>query len=284
MDKDRPRTDRLRCERAPAVIRLTNAPLNLYLGAMVDLHAFIDIIKAEFPDDRLTWQKAIPTFHPESAEEAAKLLRLANQHRRKIYITGFGNNVDPQGERFGEVLSIRTDRLNDILELAAEDFYIAVGSGFPLREINEHVRKHKLPLSLPHSLLPYVGSVGGAIAAGLSADLHGHDFPLKKYLLKAEIVTPEGEIITPGSECFKSVSGYDIVKIFANSWGLLGLIVSATFRLVPDELAPDFAGMKMKPIERERFLRALVDSEAPEADYSRRIRSKFDPNGILPIV
>ncbi len=264
--------------------RLTKVPLYLYLGAMNDLHAFIEIIKAEFPDDRLTYQKAIPTFHPESTEEAAKLLRLANQQRCKIYITGFGNNVDPQGERFGQVLSIRTDRLNDVLELAAEDFYIAVGSGFPLREINEYVRKHALPLSLPHSYLPYVGSVGGAIAAGLSADLKGHDFPLKKYLLKAEIVTPEGEIIAPGSGCFKSVSGYDIVKIFANSWGLLGLIVSATFRLVPDELAPDFDGMKMKPIERERFLRALVDSEAPEADYSRRIRSKFDPNGILPIV
>ena len=251
---------------------------------MKDLAAFIDIIHGEFPDDRLTYQKAIPTFHPESADEAARLFRLANKHARKIFITGFGNHIDPQGERFGHVISIRTDRLNDVLELAAEDFYIAVGSGFPLREINEYVRKRNLPLSLPHSYLPYVGSVGGAVATGLSADLNGHDFPVKKYLLKAEVVTPEGEIIAPGSNCFKSVSGYDIVKIFANSWGLLGLIVSANFRLVPDDLAPDFSGMKMKPIDRKSFLAALNNTEAAEAEYSRKIRSKFDPHEILPIV
>ena len=245
---------------------------------------FVKIIKSEFPDDRLTYQKAIPTFHPESAKDASALFRLANKHSAKVFITGFGNNVDPQGERFADVVCIRTDRLNDVHALVLEDFYIEVGSGFPLLEINQIVRKRNLSVSLPHSLLPYVGSVGGAIAVGLSSELNGHDYPLKKYLLKAEFVTPEGEIIKPGSTCFKSVSGYDIVKIFAGSWGLLGLIISATFRLVPDELAPDFAGMKMKAIDRARFLRALNDKDATESDYSRKIRARFDPNEVLPIV
>jgi FAD/FMN-containing dehydrogenase len=250
---------------------------------MARLDEFISAIKAEFPDDRLTYQKAVPTFHPETADDAAALFRLANRHHQPIFITGFGNNIDPQGERFTEMIVIRTDRLNKLHKMEADDFYVTVGAGYPLREINTHLREKNL--WMPHSALAYVGSVGGSLAVGLSADFGGHDFPLKKYFIKAEVVTPRGDIIQPGSVCFKSVSGYDIVKLFAGSWGLLGLIVSATFRVMPHSASGDYAEARIKAIDREPFLKAFDESnDAPDAVYSRKVRAKFDPTGILPIV
>lgn len=250
---------------------------------MTELGDFVHIIRSEFPDDRLTYQKGVSTFHPESTEEAARLFKLANRHSQKLYITGFGNNVDPVGEPFVKMVSIRTDRLNTIQEIAPKDFYITTGSGYPLREINFHLDSIKL--YLPHSSLPYVGSVGGAVATGLSAELNGHDFPLKKYFIKTEVVTPEGDIITPGSICFKSVSGYDIVKIFSNSWGLLGLIVSVTFRIMPITAGKELISMKMKAVDRKNFLTGLAESNtAADAIYSRKVKAKFDPHNILPIV
>jgi len=198
---------------------------------------FIKVIRSEFPDDRLTYQKAIPTFHPESAQEAASLFHLANKHRQKLFITGFGNNIDPVGEPFADIVT------------SSIDYFVTTGSGYPLREIN--LRLQKDHLILPHSSLPYIGSVGGALAAGLSSELHGHDFPLKKYFIRAQIVMPSGEIIEPGSSCFKSVSGYDVVKIFSGSWGLLGLIISATFRIMPDSAAAEFAAMKQGAVDRQ---------------------------------
>jgi len=244
---------------------------------------FISAVKGEFPDDRLTYQKAIATFHPESADEAARFLKLANRQKQKVYITGFGNNIDPVGEPYESMVTIRTDRLNDLLEVSAENYFVKVGSGYPLKEINIDIKDREL--FLPHSALPYVGSVGGALAVDLSAELNGHDLPIKKYFIQAEIVTPEGEIITPGSVCFKSVSGYDIVKIFAPSWGLLGLIVSAAFRVMPLSAAEEFGPMKMQGIDREHFLSGLDEtSEETDVIYSRKIKAKFDPENILPIV
>ena len=244
---------------------------------------FISIIKSEFPDDRLTYQKAVPTFHPETAEDAAKLLKLANSHKQQIFITGFGNNIDPQGKPFMNMVSIRTDRLNKLIEIAPDDFYVTAGSGYPLKEINLNLAENEL--WLPHSSLPYVGSVGGSLAAGLSADFDSHDFPLKKYFIKAQIVTPQGEIIEPGSVCFKSVSGYDIVRIFAGSWGLLGLIVSACFRVMPASAQQEYASMKLKSLDRQSLLEALDESETDaDAVYSRKIKAKFDRNNILPVV
>ncbi len=250
---------------------------------MNQVNQFVSLLRGEFPEDRLTYQKQIPTFHPESAEEAGRVVTLANKHGQKLFIAGFGNNIEPVGQSFENLVAMKTDRLNRMIEINAKDLYVTTGSGYPLREINYHLKDQDL--FVPHAELPYVGSVGGALAVGLSAEMHDHDVPLSRYFLKAEIVTPEGEIITPGSICFKSVSGYDIAKIYAGSWGLLGFIVSASFRVMPDTARDDYTAMRQKPIDRSAFLAALDENSSdPNAVYSRKIKNKFDPNNILPIV
>ena len=244
---------------------------------------FIGIIKSEFPEDRLTWQKNVPTFHPENAGDAAALITLANKQKQRLFITGFGNNIDPQGEPFVNMISIRTDRLNKLHQLNAPDFYVKAGSGYPLRELNDDLEAVKL--FMPHSRLPYVGSVGGSIAVNLSAENAGHDLPLKRYFIQAEIVTPQGQIIRPGSACFKSVSGYDVVKIFAGSWGLLGLIVSATFRVFPITAEVEYRDIKMKEVDRKGLIDVLDESnDETNALYNRKVKAKFDPENVLPIV
>jgi FAD/FMN-containing dehydrogenase len=240
---------------------------------MSNLENFISILESEFPEDRLTWQKNVPTFHPENADDASKLLKLANKHEQRIYITGFGNNIDPVGEPFTKMVSIRTDRLNKLTEINAPDFYIKVGAGYPLKELKDDLNSESL--FLPHSHLP----------VDLSAELNGHQLPLRRYFIQAEVVTPAGDIIIPGSPCFKSVSGYDIVKIFAGSWGLLGLIVSATFRVLPMTAEHEYQSMKLNKVDRTKLLGALNESEkATDAVYSRKIKAKFDPVGVLPLV
>ena len=250
---------------------------------MSKLTDFIRIVLSEFPGNRLTYQKGLPTFHPESAEEAAALFRLANKNHQPLYITGFGNHIDPVGSKFEEFLIVRTDRLNTLLKIVPEDFYIVVGGGYPLKEINIHLNEHNL--FLPHACLPFVGSVGGALAVALAAQWDKHPLPISRYLIMGEIVTPEGEIIKPGSVCFKSVSGFDIVKVFSPSWGLLGLIVSATLRVLPVSVREEYDNITMLPVEYKKFASLYTDPGGNiSTQYSLKIKNKFDPNNILPLV
>jgi len=250
---------------------------------MSDTKRFIDMVLEHFPESRLTFQKALPTFHPESVDDAAGLFKLASEQDQKIYITGFGNTIDPDGEQFKELFIVRTDRLNQLVQVVPEDFYVVVRAGYPLQELNLNLEQHGL--FLPHSDLPYVGSVGGAIAAGLTADYKGHDLPVSRYFIKADIVMPDGEVICPGSACFKSVSGFDIVKIFSPSWGQLGLIVNACLRVLPLSIADDYRNLKMHGLEYERFVDTFINpGDNVSAQYSLKIKSKFDPSGRLPLI
>lgn len=263
--------------------RLTSAGALSYLLPMSNMKEFVKTIQSEFPDDRLTFQKGIPTFHPENAAEAASLMKLARKISQPLFISGFCNNIEPAGEKYTGSVVIKTDRLNFLAEISEKDLFVTVGAGYPLPEINRNLVSRKL--MLPHSNLPYAGSVGGAVGVGLAAELHGQPLPISRYLLRAEIVTADGEIINPGSVCFKSVSGYDIVKLFAGSWGLLGLIVTATFRVMPTTANDDYAPACQKEIDRDNFLSGLSQS-SNEADviYSQKIKARFDPDNILPIV
>ncbi len=240
-------------------------------------------IKSEFPDDRLTYQKGLPTFHPENAGEAASLLKIADRNNRQLFIAGFGNNVVPEGEKYNNIIVVKTDRLNQHVEVVADDYYIKIGAGFPLSEINRILQESKL--WIPHASLPYVGSVGGAVAGGLNSMYETHELPLKKYFIKAEIVTPEGDIIEPGSVSFKSVSGYDIVKVFCGSWGLLGMVISATFRVMPTEGSEEYQAITMQKMSRENLVHSLDSSnKSNDAFYTQKIKAKFDPNNILPVL
>jgi FAD/FMN-containing dehydrogenase len=244
---------------------------------------FLKKLSDSFPDDRITSQKKVPTFHPESAVEAAQLFELANEYGHRLFIAGFGNNIIPVGAKFASVLAVQSDRLNRMIEIITQDYYFRVGAGYPLKEINEQLKEQGL--FFPHADLPYVGSVGGALAVGLAARQDKHLLPIGRYFIQAEIVTPEGNIIRPGSACFKSVSGFDIVKIYSPSWGILGMIMTATFRALPLTMKNEFENLIMQPIEYEKFADVYSNpGDNQSAIYSKKIKDKFDPNGVLPLM
>jgi FAD/FMN-containing dehydrogenase len=249
------------------------------------MKGLIDIIKGEFPDDRITWQRGVPTFHPEDIGEAARIFKLANEYNQKLYITGFGNNIVPAGDLFKDIVAVKSDRMNQLIEVAAGDFYVEVGAGYPLRELNKNLEEYSL--FLPHADLPYVGSVGGALAVGLTLKRTNdpHPVPINRFFIMGKIAVPEGEVINPGSACFKSVSGLDIVKIFSPSWGQLGMIGTATFRLTPTTARDEYIRPIQEAVKYESFTELYKNPGGNQsAIYSLKIKKKFDSNEILPLI
>ena len=55
----------------------------------------------------------------------------------------------------------------------------------------------------------------------------------KDYVLGLEVVLPDGRIMRTGSKCMKSVSGYDMTRLFVGSEGTLGVFTEITLKINP---------------------------------------------------
>jgi len=266
----------------------------VYSSVMDSMNRCIGILTDNFPDDRLTYQKGIPTFHPEDVNEAAKCIELAKSADQKLYITGFGNHIDPLGEPFENLVVLRTDRLGQLLSVDESDLSIVVGSGYPLREINAKIES--AGLFLPIGELPYAGSVGGAIAVGLSAGLpseHWQSKPapgakeaippqisIERYLLRLDVATASGGAKTFGVATDKQLHDENFAKIFSPSWGLFGFIASAKFRVAPLSAKGEYENLRGMEISYPRFLESHIVS--PLQRYFRQLKTKLDPDEVFP--
>jgi glycolate oxidase FAD binding subunit len=76
-------------------------------------------------------------------------------------------------------------------------------------------------------------TVGGALAVGEAGPLRLRFGSGRDLLIGVEFVRADGVVARAGGQVVKNVAGYDIGKLLCGSYGTLGVITSATFRLHP---------------------------------------------------
>ena len=76
-------------------------------------------------------------------------------------------------------------------------------------------------------------TIGGVVATGDSGPLrHRYGAP-RDLVVGMTIALADGTIARSGGKVIKNVAGYDLAKLFAGSFGTLGVIVEVAVRLHP---------------------------------------------------
>jgi glycolate oxidase FAD binding subunit len=76
-------------------------------------------------------------------------------------------------------------------------------------------------------------TVGGILAANSAGPLRLRYGGPRDMVLGMKVATTEGKIVKTGGRVVKNVAGYDLAKLLIGSYGTLGVIVEATFKLYP---------------------------------------------------
>ncbi|RJL26648.1 FAD-binding oxidoreductase [Bailinhaonella thermotolerans] len=168
---------------------------------------------------------------PRSAEEAAAVMRASARHDLAVVPTGAGTKLDWGAPPNRLDVILRTSGLTGDVEHAPGDLVARVPAGMALSDLAGVLAEHGQQLVLDDP----TGSatVGGALAtatAGPRRLLYG---TARDLLIGITVVRPDGAITRSGGKVVKNVAGYDLGKLYTGSYGTLGLIVDATFRLHP---------------------------------------------------
>ena len=179
---------------------------------------------------------------PASAAELAKLL--ADAHAR--------------GEK---ILSFDLSALHRLLEHKAEDMTATVEAGMTSAELQKELaeRGQWLPVDPPN---PARLSIGALLAANASGPRRFGLGTVRDYLIGISVVLADGRVIHSGGKVVKNVAGYDLMKLFVGSRGSLGVIVEATFKVLPLPETEQFVAAKCETLdEADKLLEAVSNSE-----------------------
>ena len=77
------------------------------------------------------------------------------------------------------------------------------------------------------------GTVGGTLATGTAGPRRLRYGTPRDLVIGITVVRADGTVASSGGKVVKNVAGYDLGKLFAASYGTLGLIAEAVFRLHP---------------------------------------------------
>jgi len=115
---------------------------------------------------------------------------------------------------------------------------------------------------------PWLGAtIGGTLATGAAGPRRLRYGTPRDLLIGITVVRADGTVAHSGGKVVKNVAGYDLGKLFTGSFGTLGLIVEAVFRLHPRPASASYVTVDCDgPDEAYRAVAAAAGSElAPSA-------------------
>jgi glycolate oxidase FAD binding subunit len=175
---------------------------------------------------------------PASTPEAGAVLAAAAELGLAVVPRGAGTRLDWGAPPTRCDLVVDTSRLDAVLEHAAGDLVVRVQAGVRLGQLARVLAAagQRLALDPPgggQDGTGQDGTVGGLIATGVAGPLRLRYGAPRDLLIGITMVRADGTVARAGGKVVKNVAGYDIGKLLAGSYGTLGLITEATFRLHP---------------------------------------------------
>jgi glycolate oxidase FAD binding subunit len=209
---------------------------------------------------------------PRTAEELKDVVAWAAAEETPLEIQGAGSKR-ALGRPVEAETRIALDGLSGIGLYEPAELVMSAQAGTPLAEIEERLAENRQQLAFEPpdygALLggsPGRATIGGVLACNLSGPRRIKAGAARDHFLGAHAVTGRGDLIKSGGRVVKNVTGYDLCKLFAGSFGTLAAMTEVTFKVLP---APEDARTLVLPApDRTAAFAALRTAMASAYDVA----------------
>ena len=164
--------------------------------------------------------------------QLSEVLRWASSEQVSILTRGGGtrSSLGNVPRTADVVLDMRA--FNQLVDYQPADMTATVEAGLTLSSMQQHLARggEFVPLE---SAQAERSTVGGILSVGAGGPLsHTYGLP-REWLIGIGVMTTQGISTKAGGKVVKNVTGYDLNKLYTGSFGTLGVILEASFKLLP---------------------------------------------------
>ena len=213
------------------------------------------------------------TIKPRDRNDIEAAVQWALGGGKSLEIVGHGSKR-ALGRPSQHDATLDVSALSGVTLYEPQELVLSAKAGTPLAEIDAVLAAQGQSLAFePMDYGPVLGepegqsTIGGVIAANLSGPRRIKVGTVRDHFLGLIAVSGRGETFKSGGRVVKNVTGYDLCKLLAGSWGTLGVMTDITLKVLPQPEA-----------EATLVLYGLNEREAGEA-MTKAMGSPFDVSG-----
>jgi glycolate oxidase FAD binding subunit len=210
---------------------------------------------------------------PRDPKEVEDTVRWALSHEKTLDVAGRGSKRG-LGRPSQHDLTLDLSGLSGVTLYEPEELVLSAKAGTPIAEIEKLLDDSSQELAFePMDYGPLfgghanAGTIGGVLAANLAGPRRIKAGAARDHFLGATAVTGRGETIKTGGRVVKNVTGYDLCKVLAGSYGTLAAMTDVTIKVLPKA-----------ETEATLLIHGLDDAQAAAA-MAAAMGSPFDVSG-----
>ncbi len=178
-------------------------------------------------------------MRPAFETDAAQILTEASRAGVGVEVIGSGSKR-AIGRPSNTTHTLSTRAMKGITLYEPAEMVMSARAGTPVAEVMTLLAKANQMLAFePYEFAGLLGTdasqatIGSVFAMNASGSRRVLAGAARDHLIGVRAVTGQGEVFKSGGRVMKNVTGYDLAKGVAGSWGTLALITEVTFKVVP---------------------------------------------------
>jgi glycolate dehydrogenase FAD-binding subunit len=212
------------------------------------------------------------TLKPRDGKDAEAAVQWALAEGKALELVGQGSKR-AIGRPAQTDLTLDLSGLSGVTLYEPEELVLSAKAGTPLAEVEALVaaKGQQLafePMDYEQILGAFAGrgTIGGALAANLSGPRRIKAGAARDHFLGVTAVSGRGETFKSGGRVVKNVTGYDLCKLIAGSWGTLAAMTEVTIKTLPRPETEQT--LLVRGLEPQRAVEAMTAAVGSSCDVS----------------